>query len=1014
MTYSHLGCQKERRRDDVRAASLFGLDYAEMSDDQRTITITFLGKAPEGIEKANLLLQGGERITDVQVIDLKIQRQPDPTLDDSMQITVNKPGDFSTYTLSVVQHDDQGHPTNQPFAGFDPRFFQVRFSFKAGCPTDLDCKTPQVCPPAQRTEPEINYLAKDYASFRQLVLDRLALIMPDWQETHVPDLGVALVELLAYAGDYLSYYQDAVATEAYLSTARERISVRRHVRLVDYAMHEGCNARAWVTIHTDTDTQLDLTRLYFVTAFPGAPAPGVTPASALVNVPAGSYEVFEPMWPSGQFSIYVAHNEIQFYTWGDCRCCLAKGATSATLIDHWVPMSGGGGSTPSTQPSDGSPTGAAPGRPPEATGTTIDGPPAAMVAARSTSPTDTADAVSTLPAGDGPPGTVRALHLQAGDVLIFEEVTGPRTGNTTDADPAHRQAVRLTRVTPGIDPLYHPSDPSFGQPIVEIEWAPQDALTFPLCISAQAPPPDCSCREDISVARGNVILVDHGAGGSETVGIVPTQSTTEHCPTKCKPGETEILPRLFRPTLHGIPLTFRQPIPPGVCSAAEMLVQDPRQALPAIQLQSIPGAPECIPDSTPPCQIPPLFAFEDLDDPTALALTLKADKDANTQFLLAKLQAATQKLLAAWDGSSPLPQALRGALIADLTPLLESWTPLRDLLESGPDDRNFVAEMDNDGRAHLRFGDGELGRAPDAGMDFAASRRLGNGPSGNVGAETITHLVFRMAASGLNLVPRNPLPAAGGVAPEPLAEVKMFAPGAFRRVLERAITAEDYATLASDNARRLKERYMAMTSKPNAPDACLNPFQALQGAKARLRWNGSWYEVLVAIDPLGTETASAALVREIADYLEPYRRIGYDLRVGPAEYVPLDLGLLVCVLPDYLRGQVEAALLDTFSNRVLPGGTLGFFHPDNLTFGEGIYVSRIIAAAQAVPGVQNVQVTRLERYEIGEPPPGIEDASEEVPATGVWKLGALEIARLDNDPSFPENGRLTLDVRGGR
>src|SRR3712207_7620689 len=49
-----------------------------------------------------------------------------------------------------------------------------------------------------------------------------------------------LVELLAYTGDYLSYYQDAVATEAYLETARRRISVRRHVRLIDYPMHEGC------------------------------------------------------------------------------------------------------------------------------------------------------------------------------------------------------------------------------------------------------------------------------------------------------------------------------------------------------------------------------------------------------------------------------------------------------------------------------------------------------------------------------------------------------------------------------------------------------------------------------------------------------------------------------------------------------------------------------------------------------------------------------------------------------
>jgi len=1033
----NLSCKEERRRDDVRAAPLFGLDYAEVSDDQLKVTVSFLGKAPEGIEKANILLQGGQRTTGVQVLNLKVQRQPDPTLDDSMEVVVNKPGDFSTYTLSVVKLDEQGHPTGQPFDGFDPRYNRVNFSFKAGCPTDLDCKVPQVCPPAKRTEPEINYLAKDYASFRQLILDRLALIMPGWQETHVPDLGITLVELLAYAGDYLSYYQDAVATEAYLGTARERISVRRHVRLVDYAMHEGCNSRAWVTIHTAKDTPLDLSQIYFVTAFPGAPAPGVIPASDLVNVPSGSYEIFEPLWPSGQqISIYAAHNEIHFYTWGDCRCCLAKGATSATLIDQWVPVPApnGGGSVPgasgtpagttppgATQPAttDGSQPGiAAVGTP--ATPVTLDVPLRATVVPHDVAGSSTPGTATTVSTSDGPPGTVRALHLRAGDVLIFEEVIGPKTGNPADADPTHRQAVRLTRVTPAVDPLYHPSDPKFGQPLVEIEWAPEDALTFPLCISAQAPPPDCFCKENISVARGNVILVDNGSTGSERTGIVPTQSVTEHCPTKCKPGEVEVLPGLFRPTLQALPLSFRQPIPPGACSAAEMIAQDPRQALPVISLRSIQPAPECALDAAPPCQIPPLFAFEDFDDPTALAMSLKHTADENAQFLIAQLTAATRQLLAAWDGSGPLPGALRAALITDLTALLGIWTPLRDLLESGPDDNNFVVEMDNDGYAHLRFGDDNLGQMPQAGTAFEAHRRVGNGPSGNVGAETITYLVFRITESGLNLVPRNPLPATGGTAPEPLAEVKLFAPTAFRSVLERAITAEDYATLAADNPRRLEERYAAVAAtEPNATDACLTPFRALQGAKARLRWTGSWYEVLVAIDPLGTETADAALVRGIADYLEPYRRIGYDLRVAPAEYAPLDLGLLVCVLPNYFRAHVEAALLDIFSNRVLPDGTLGFFHPDNLTFGDGIYVSRIVAAAQAVPGVQNVQVTCLERFEVGDPPPGMEftasrDASEEVPAAWVLELGPLEIARLDNDPNFPENGRLTLDVRGGR
>src|SRR4029077_15545434 len=87
----------------------------------------------------------------------------------------------------------------------------------------------------------------------------------DWRERHVPDLGIALVELLAYTGDYLSYYQDAVATEAYLETARQRISVRRHVRLVDYAMHEGCDSRAWLFGETDSYVSLDPQEIYFIT-----------------------------------------------------------------------------------------------------------------------------------------------------------------------------------------------------------------------------------------------------------------------------------------------------------------------------------------------------------------------------------------------------------------------------------------------------------------------------------------------------------------------------------------------------------------------------------------------------------------------------------------------------------------------------------------------------------------------------------------------------------------------------
>jgi predicted phage baseplate assembly protein len=230
------------------------------------------------------------------------------------------------------------------------------------------------------------------------------------------------------------------------------------------------------------------------------------------------------------------------------------------------------------------------------------------------------------------------------------------------------------------------------------------------------------------------------------------------------------------------------------------------------------------------------------------------------------------------------------------------------------------------------------------------------------------------------LRPRNPLPAAGGQAPEAMADIRLFAPYAFRSTLQRAVPAEDYAALAED-------------------------YPGVQGAAAELRWTGSWVEVRVGVDALGADEPPPGLLEGVEGMLHRYRRIGHDLRVLPAHQAPLDITLEVCVLPDFLRGHVKAALLQVFGNRRLPDGTPGLFHPDSLSFGEGIFLSRLVAAAQAVPGVESVSVTQLER--LFEGPNGELDS-------GVLPLGPLEIARLDNDPGNPENGQLHLVLRGGR
>lgn len=878
MSASGLVCQNEQRRHEVRkTTSLNGLDYLEVSDDQLTLEVYFLGKAPPLIEKENIRIEGGRRITNIHVLDIEIFRNEDPEADDCLTVSVDKPGDFSPYRLRLIEIDAQtkqaltrldaqGSLHYLAMAGIDPRYDSLEFSFKASCPSDLDCKNSPVCPPEKCDAPPIDYLAKDYASFRQLMLDRMALTLPDWKERHVPDLGVTLVELLAYAGDHISYYQDAVATEAYLDTARRRTSVRRHLRLVDYQLHEGCNARALVSFKVSVDTPELQAKDFYLTTDPGVPALGnVVLATDLPQTQPKHYLVFEPLpLEPGQPIIFrQAQNEIQIYTWGDEECCLPKGTVSATLLDPGI-----------------------------ATGTSSETTPAV----------DSGEKPMPFPLA-----TDYQLKLKPSDILIFEEVIGPKTGNPADADPKHRHAVRLTKAEPSQDPLT-------GKLIWDIAWATGDALPFALCLSS-IKQDDCSLISGVSVVRGNVLLVDQGETVSDELPEVPVEIVLAGCGCDCSPREEIKIPGRYTPSLSNTDITYSQPLPAYNSGAPSfkqkpinvLLQQDVRKALPVVHLQ---------------------VSTADFEGP-------------------------------------------------------KDWQPQLDLLASGPDDPYFVLETEDDRRAKLRFGNGESGREPEAGVQFKADYRIGNGAIGNVGPESITRLVFRNTLlSGVTVKLRNPLPAMGGTDPEPIQEAKLFGPDVFRRELQRAVTADDYARIVM---RDFADR--------------------VQRAAAKLRWTGSWFEVLVAIDPLGTEDTDTRLLKDIERHLYRFRRIGHDVVVVQAAYVPLDIAMKVCVLPNYLRGHIKAALLEVFSGRTLPDGSKGFFHPDNLTFGDGVYLSQLVAKAQAIQGVESVVVTKLERLFLG--------PNKEID-NGLLPLGSFEVARLDNDPSFPEHGKFTLDIGGGR
>ena len=866
-------------REELRRAALLqhpvlnGIDFVEyqrrpLAPDKFVLVVTFLKPLPDPphsdpdgaygltqpVNIGLITVQGGTRIVNIRALSAQL-------VGGRLEIALSGEGDFSDYELALGWRLQPDGSYAQQIAALDVQFSRARVNFKAGCPTDFDCREITPCPPVPLREPVIDYLAKDYASFRRLLLDLIPQLNPGWVERSPADLGIALLELLAFEGDNLSYFQDAVANEAYLDTARQRASAKKHARLVDYAMHDGRNA--WTFVHFEVTstgqvpmgTQL-LTRVSSPLRNRAAPPPVVipeadVPSTAFDSDPLARVRVFETAMP---LDVHPLNNTIFIHTWGDQRCCLPVGTRSAYLY--------------------------------------------------------------CLPPGAGERQAVLP-NLAAGDFLLLEEALGPRSGAAADADPAHRQVVRLETVramTVG-DPAYRDMLTPRGElqvfrvgdtplPLMHVTWRRADALAFPLCLSALTL--ERKSLLNVSVARGNIALADHGRTTTETVKnlAVPTD-------------------RVFRLRLAGAPLTMQ----------AE-------------------------PDTVT------------RDVATARMLTPRTQLDVDV-----RLARPAIALLIDFPGGSP-----------------QLWEPVRDLLDSPGSADEFTVEAGNDGRPTVRFGDDEYGKRPTGATALTAVYRVGNGRAGNVGAEALSHAVQPTVALAWPAVSRvrNPLPAAGGVEPETIEEVRQFAPAAFRAEQFRAVVESDYTAAAL----KLPE---------------------VAGAVAQFRWTGSWYTVFVGVDPKdpadlitepgGRTHLAPGLAGLVLAQLTRYKLAGYDLEIRSAEYVPLELAFELCVEPDHFRADVVQAVRFALSNRVNPDRTRGLFHPDHYTFGQRVYLSEIYAAIEAVQGVLSVFITLFRRFG---------KASNGEIESGVLPIGPWEIARLDNDPDFQENGVLRITAGGGK
>lgn len=208
--------------------NLFNKILSDSSDPHDIFPIKGGGRLPAGPKENQVMVTGINPVVN-----------PNEAI---LRLTVTPIGDYSTYTLSINRELKNGK-----FARFDPLFRRIEFKFRPGC-FSLDCAPEFKSAPKPKENPKIDYLAKDFDSFRHTMIAAMMERVPNWQSTSEADLDQVLIELLSASADELSDHQDRVMNEAYLSTARKRVSLARHARLMDYHIHQGNQASTWLTL----------------------------------------------------------------------------------------------------------------------------------------------------------------------------------------------------------------------------------------------------------------------------------------------------------------------------------------------------------------------------------------------------------------------------------------------------------------------------------------------------------------------------------------------------------------------------------------------------------------------------------------------------------------------------------------------------------------------------------------------------------------------------------------------
>jgi hypothetical protein len=311
-------------------ATLNGIDYVVVGDETKaTLEVHFMTDASVAGTTTAVGITGGASIPSVPVRSMRWSTKSDhrPLLTLHLAMT----GDSSIYTLSLAS------PVLDPF------FSDFQFSFTAGEPSMLDCEAPTIpaAPAPSALPPPIDYLSKDFLSFRKALSDFSALRYPAWQERSDADFGVMFLEALSGLGDDLSYQQDRVSAEAYLATATERVSVVRHARLVNYEPQPALAASVTLQFTVNTGTTSIPPGLAVSATGPDGTAIDFETGTALADTQRYLETPADYLASTTQYRANSKWNEMRPYWWDESNRTLNVGATEMWVRSHGLGLAQG-------------------------------------------------------------------------------------------------------------------------------------------------------------------------------------------------------------------------------------------------------------------------------------------------------------------------------------------------------------------------------------------------------------------------------------------------------------------------------------------------------------------------------------------------------------------------------------------------------------------------------------------------------------------------------------------------